>query len=41
MTRVKRIRQPAVKKTQKNYERDGRGILKMVPRLRKIKRGRA
>jgi len=39
MTQWKKIREPAKKKTVGNYERDRRRILKMVPRLRKIKKG--
>jgi len=39
MTKGKKIREPAKKKTVGDYERDRRQILKMVPRLRKIKKG--
>jgi hypothetical protein len=39
MTKGKKIRQPAVQKVQKNYERDRREILKLVPKLRKVKKG--
>jgi hypothetical protein len=39
MTKGKKSRQPAVKKLHKNYERDRREILKLVPRLRKVKKG--
>ncbi len=39
MTKGKKIREPAKKKTVGDYERDRRQILKMVPKLRKIKKG--
>jgi hypothetical protein len=39
MTQGKKIREPAKKKTVADYERDRRQILKMVPKLRKIKKG--
>ncbi len=39
MIKGKKIREPAKKKTVGDYERDRRQILKMVPRLRKIKKG--
>ena len=39
MTKGKKIREPVKKKTVADYERDRRQILKMVPKLRKIKKG--